>query len=391
MTEQDLKEQAEKERKRKITCNGKYKYIEDLKEEPKDYFNPYFDLYGAYLNSKNQNIISLLGNDTPDNDYFVVPGINVLAGITGHGKSMIANSIAYRAVKDGKNVLYITLEIPKKNLLYQMLSIYSHAEKGESNWISHSNIKKHSLNVKEEELVFKNYWDEFNNLSGNLYILDDADFDSGNPVSLQEQLCLIEEYSQKNTNHGIDLIIVDYIQLFKSIGERCLSEYQVLDIWSNIFRRISNNYLGLNHEIPILLISQLNRDAMNMEHSKRKYENTHNTIRNPITLSLSQMAGSIEMVKAASTVYAIYTDESNKVSSQCLIYQLKNRDGACHEDPLPCYMNPKYCAVGAFHHFDASYFGSYKDAALNIEVIPDISDLGIFNSDITTVEMGQVL
>ena len=59
---------------------------------------------------------------------------------------MLANNIAYRAVQNGLNVAYITLEVSKENMFYQMLSIKSFVNgcSGER-LISHSTLKNRGL------------------------------------------------------------------------------------------------------------------------------------------------------------------------------------------------------------------------------------------------------
>ena len=298
-----------------------------------------------------------------EDDYYLVPGVNIVAGQTGHGKSMVANSIAYRAVKDGKNVMFISLEISKKRVFYQMLSIHSRCIDKESDYISHSDIKKHKLNGSQETHVFNELWNDFNQMKGNLYVIDEWDFDSNNINSLQEIMFLVEEYAQKHTGKGLDLIVIDYIQLFKQY-EDIRNEYEALSKWVNDLRRISRNFLGQNHEITMLLLSQLNRDAMAdvTEREKKKAKNSvlpsdkQKNIPN-ITIGLSQIAGSVEICKAADTIYAIYSDDSYRSSEQSLIFVLKNRDGTVAEDGKVTYMNPNYYSFGHFEEWNTEYSG----------------------------------
>lgn len=352
-------------RRKQITKNWKYKYLSDLKQLRKNWFDPRFDLYKAYVDSKKITGIRLGVTNSAEDDCYIMPGVNIIAGLTGHGKSMVANTIAYREVKNGKNVLFISLEIVKRNIYYQMLSIHSFATRNENEYISHSTIKKHQLSGEQEAFVFDTLWKEFNNLDGNLFILDEWDFDTSSSEQLQEQLFLVEEYAQTTTGHGLDLIIVDYIQLLKTYSDTGITkEYDSLNMWTNDFRRISCNFLGQNHEIPIVLLSQLNRDAMNDEIEIAKKVNKNKCLPAgkqkavpDIKLGLSQIAGCIEICKAATTIFAIYSNESLKVSNQCWFFMLKNRDGACNEEPKISYMNPKYYSVGQFENWNVEYQG----------------------------------
>ena len=247
-----------------------------------------------------------------------------------------------------------------------MLSIKSFIDNAdEAKIISHSTIKKRELTPKQENYVFNELWPSFKNMKGNLHVLTEQDFDTNSFRSLVHKLMQVEEYSIKQTGHGIDMLIVDYIQLFKQYGDDNsggTSEYTVIGKWVNDFRKLSLNYLAQKREIPVILVSQLNRDAWKDE-TKRlqiKMQNESND-RNKssiitkakqrqvpeVTLGLSQIAGSTEVAKAASQILTIYSDESLKISHQCKIQVLKNRDGACREDAIITHMHPAQYFVGS--------------------------------------------
>ena len=124
--------ESEFARRRQITKNWKYKYLSDFKQLRKNWFDPRFDLYKAYVDSKKITGIRLGVTNSVEDDCYIMPGVNIIAGLTGHGKSMVANTLAYREVKNGKNVLFISLEIVKRNIYYQMLSIHSFATRNAS-------------------------------------------------------------------------------------------------------------------------------------------------------------------------------------------------------------------------------------------------------------------
>ena len=344
---------------------NEYKYVKQLTET-----NPMFDKYEQYMDLKEcYDALKKKENngfiDTGICNIKLSPGITVVAGMTGHGKSMLGNSIAYRALKSGLNVAYITLEISKENMFYQMISLRSFSEEPEQNYISHSTIKKRELLPKQEELVFDKIWPEFKQMSGQLYVITEWDFDTTDSVALENKLMEVEDYAKSHTSKGIDLIIVDYIQLFKQYKQLNLTgEYNIITNWVNDFRKMSLNYLGQNKEIPIVLLSQLNRDAFNdfkkkMDRDMKnqtiyKYNNDNPYLPNKkivpeheVVLSLSQIAGCVEIAKAANQIITIYADEELKASKNCWIQVLKNRDGETKLEPRNEYMNPVYYCVGS--------------------------------------------
>lgn len=365
--------ELENKRRQIITCNGKYKYLFQMQTQKIYFYDPTYDLHGEYIKDKDYTGIRMHVRPNPDDDIYLYPGINIIAAQTGHGKSLVANNVAYQAVTEGKNVMFISLEIVKKKIFYQMLSIHSRiTDVRETDWISHSDIKKHKLTPQQEKHAFDELWKSFNELKGNLYVVDEWDFDCTSITSLQELMFLVEEYAQTHTGHGLDLIIIDYVQLFKKhVESGTKNEYEAISIWVNDLRRISRNFLGQNHEIVMLLTSQLNRDAME-DYNKRAKREAQNSVLPSgkqksipnVTIGLNQIAGSVEICKAAETIIAIYSNEEYKASHQCSYVVLKQRDDRCSEDGYLTFMDPKYYCFGMIEKFDNTYTGDI-DALFN--------------------------
>ena len=380
-----------------------YKFTSEIKSDNSEAgkYEQYIDLYEAYKKTSDEEYIHV--GVRQENDYQIVPGLNIIAGMTGHGKSMLANNIAYRAVQNGLIVAYITLEVSKENMFYQMLSIKSFMDGGSGErLISHSTLKNRGLTNSQEDYVFNKLWPEFKNMKGNLHILSEWDFDTTSSGSLQLKLFEVEDYSIKQTGRGIDLLIVDYIQLFKQYIAKnpVQGEYNVLTMWVNDFRKMALNYLGQNREIPIILLSQLNRDALNDDKARYKARtknnstNKYNTEYQPsksknsvivpdVVISLSQIAGCTEIAKSADQVFAIYSDESYKASNQCLISVIKCRNGETRMEPVVTFMDPKYYIMGVDSQGKNSFDGTLSDLLSDIKDVAPID----FDFDSTSTEI----
>ena len=197
---------------------------------------------------------------------------------------MLANNIAYRAIKRGLNVAYISLEISKENMFYQMISIKSFNDGATGDkLISHSTLKERNLLPEQEKYVFDELWPSFKDMPGNIYVVGEWDFNTTSSREMQIKLMEVENYAIKHSGHGIDLLIVDYIQLFKQYTDTyAQGEYSVLGMW----------------------------------------------------------------VKSADQVFAVYSDESLKASKQCLISVIKCRNGETKVEPVISFMDPKYYIMG---------------------------------------------
>ena len=344
--------------------------MDELKTSP---YEQYVDLYEFYKKNKERESIVFTGCGPNDEGLSIFDGINIISGMTGAGKSTFGYSIAFQALLKGKNVAFINVEIPKQNVFFHMLSILSYYKclkrdrdiinilKPNDEGISHSYMKKGTLSDEYEKYTFGTLWDEFKHLPGQLYSLSAIEFDTTSPKSLIGRLIEIEELSKKNTGKGIELVIVDYIQMFKKF-DNISSEYESYNNWVNYFMKLSNNYIEKDKSIPIILLSQLNRDAWKSE-SVAKRNEAKNSAAPPtakkkstdIYFNLSQVAGSLEIARAANQVFVIYTDESLKMCNQCQIYYLKSRDGQTMDYPVNVSMNCKYSFVGEFEGINRSY------------------------------------
>lgn len=386
--------------------NNEYKYTCQIKDKGYESgkYEQYIDLHAEYKKTENEDYIPV--GVQMENDYKIIPGINVIVGMTGHGKSMLANSIAYRAVKNGKNVCYITLEISKENMFYQMLSIKSYEDYYPgTKTISHTTIKNRELTEKQEEFVFNELWPKFKNMDGNLYILSEWEFDVSTSGSLQNKLFEIEDYAKKQTGRGIDMLIVDYIQLFKQYKSTVpvQGEYTVLSRWVDDFRKMSLNYLGQNKQLPIVLLSQLNRDAWNddknrykayakNEEYKKDSTNKNNdyapsksrkSVNIPnVVISISQIAGCTEIAKSADQIFAVYSDELCKASKRCMITVIKCRNGETKMEPVVAFMDPRYYVMGFNDTNTVNYYdGTLMDLLTfsENEIIQDEKNLNNIN------------
>ena len=114
----------------KDSNTSKYKYACELKSDMSDYgkYEQYINLEEAYHTKDESDDMAFGLFENKESDIRAVPGLTIIAGMTGHGKSMLGNSLAYKAVRNGLNVLYITLEVNKEDMFYQMLSIESYID-----------------------------------------------------------------------------------------------------------------------------------------------------------------------------------------------------------------------------------------------------------------------
>lgn len=266
------------------------------------------------------------------------PGtFNCLAGFAGAGKTTAAVNIAYNAISMGKNVCYITLEVPKVDMGYNFLSRHSYESKFKKT-ISHSIIKKKELSKADNEYLFDTVLPDFNeNLENHLFILDETDFNAYTFRDLELKMKECDDISTKRNGSGIDLVIVDQAQLLKFGGgiSQAGNETSVINLYVSFFRQQAINFLHSKRSCTVLMLSQINRDGYTYA---SKHEGRY---------ALTSLAEANELERASAMVIALYSDESLKASKQVSIQMLKSRNGETIVDPVLTFMDPVYYAFGS--------------------------------------------
>lgn len=298
------------------------------------------------------------------------PGtFNCLAGFAGAGKTTAAVNIAYNAMKEGKNVCYITLEVPKVDMSYNFLSRYSFENKF-SKPISHSIIKKKELSKSDREYLFKTIMPSFKEeLEKHIYILDETDFTAYTFKAFEAKIRECDSLAQRDTGRGIDLLVVDQAQLLKFGGgvDKAGNETSVINLYVSFFRQQAINFLHSKRPCTVLMLSQINRDGFN-------YASKHQG-----KYSLTNLAEANELERASAIVIALYTDESLKASKQVSIQMLKSRNGETIVEPVLSFMDPAYYVFGkegnnvgaVFDGDTSSIFGFYgkEETAMDLSAV----------------------
>jgi replicative DNA helicase len=162
------------------------------------------------------------------------PGLIVIAAGTGQGKSTLALNIAYNLRQ--KNIAYYSLEMPSSQLIARSVSRAAS--------IPFSNIRDSKMSDLQ--------WQNFHHASTDIAQSNIRFVDRGVHIN---EICA--HAISMESNKGLDLMIVDYIQLVKSDGQTREREI------ANITQKLKGLSMDLN--IPIIALSQLSR-----EHERRQ-------------------------------------------------------------------------------------------------------------------------
>lgn len=163
----------------------------------------------------------------------------IIAARPAMGKSSFAMNIAqYAAVHAGRSVVYFSLEMSKEQLVMRMLCTEARVES--------QKIKEGTLTDEEMEALL-GVTDVLQ--KGKLYIDDSG---GSNVASIRSKCRRLQ------AQHGLDMIIVDYMQLMNGTGGSASRkndnrQQEVADMTRAM------KLLARELDVPILLLSQLNR------------------------------------------------------------------------------------------------------------------------------------
>lgn len=176
------------------------------------------------------------------------PGqVCVIAARPSQGKSALATTIAVNAAKQNHKVAIISLEMPEDQLGGRMASIYS----GVEFW----RIYRNKLDFGNSRNQIHQVTSEMSNLP--IMISTKTNVTGGSIRYKTEKLM--------RKNKGIDLLIIDYLQLIEGDGNKNDNREREL---SKLSRRIKLMAMDLN--IPVIVLAQLNRESEKSKNEKPK-------------------------------------------------------------------------------------------------------------------------
>jgi len=293
----------------------------------------YKDLNGkALYESKRDQPAGLLTFMTPiDNE---IGGMDLgtmmtVMGFVGAFKTTFALNMLYNNFLLGYKIMFVTLEVPRDLLYYNLLSRHSFHKKFLSlhGPVESKKIRKGTLTSSEEEFVFDVVEKDLleNEEYGKFYFMEEGDFSPNIDVMNIERR--IDEVGH------VDGLIIDYIQLLQyvksSYGNSGMS---LANNFINEFKNLSINCNG--KRTRIILLSQANRDGW----TRAGENNGQYDLR-----ALSELR---ELERASSYVMYLYSDEDLKNSGELKTGLLKHRGGDILPDPIVIGVDPRYALIG---------------------------------------------
>ena len=200
----------------------------------------------------------------------------ILAARPSMGKTSlalnIAQNVALRGAKEGeppKRVAYFSLEMSSEQLVQRMICTEAEVEirKLRSGWLSQPGKNKTAA-LSTEQAAEENNEPEMDNTLNRLWQAADRIASAGIFIDDSPTLSLAELRSQARklkAEEGLDLIVIDYLQLMQAPTEQPWSANRQHEV-STISRGLKALARELN--LPVLALSQLSR-SVEMRQGKR--------------------------------------------------------------------------------------------------------------------------
>lgn len=286
--------------------------------------------------------------------------LSVLAAPSGHGKSTCAISIAYYNAIRGKVVDYLSFEVPKNHMYFNVAAIESEGHKGEE--IPASDMKEGILDEKGKELYKKyinDFMDRCNESGGYLNIIDQTTAS----INTFEALCNTLESIAEKRGRPADLIIVDNIDNFQTLRSSERDEATKINnyiVSLDAFSKTYCNGIGTS----MLLLSQVNRPAMKKLGTPDKGNAKDNSVKIDVTCVQKYNA----LYEKATCVLVAFSDAATRARNIMRIYPVKLRNRPIPTRPVEVQVNFKYSKV----------IGDFPDKSYTEEAVVEVVDSSLY-------------
>ena len=230
--------------------------------------------------SCNDNIISTNSTDIDEYSGGIKHGyITTLIGDEGAFKSLWAINIAYTAILNANNVMYLSLGVNKDSIAKRLMTRHSCNERF-SNGMSYEEMHN-PYNFNRVSNIINDFED---NYSKNIILYDESDLKIASVASLRRLIALAQKHFLDVTAAGIDLIVIDdfsYMSLSKS-GKITRNRSSVINEYYHYLKGEANNILGTGCTCSVVCTHQHKGDGHEVYFNNGEYRLSY--IPEPIVL-----------------------------------------------------------------------------------------------------------
>jgi hypothetical protein len=253
--------------------------------------------------------------------------LTCIYGYVSSMKSTLALNLTYKAIRSGFNVVYITLEVPKEFMYFQLLSLHSfHEAKSLGGpMVKYESILNGELSPNDEKFLWKVLEPDFKaKAKGQIYFVGADDLGK---ASYAELVTLCSSFPV-----NIDMVVLDYFQLLTPYIED------------------KNEYMGairLGRDFVRLVVgSEVSKPKVGILVSQVNQKGYEEAIKKQGHYSLKAIAETPGLARDAYYAIATYLDDDLRVGNGVKIGLNKNKSGKIFTLPQVVPVAYEYMCIG---------------------------------------------
>ena len=244
-------------------------------------------------------------------------GLTVIGAISSLGKTTMAQQIADNVAQSGRDVLFISLEMARSELMSKSISRETLLEVLENDGdirnaktsIGITDASKHKNYSKNEKRLINTAIERYNEYAGHIYIVE-----AFGQIGFQDVRELVNIHYKKTGK--APLVVIDYLQIMKPDDPRATDKSNT-DKAVNGLKQISRDF-----KTTIIAISSLNRESYNRPMSLTAFKES-----GAIEYSSDVLIG-LDFTKMLDNANEMdFEEEKDKVPRNITLTILKNRNG----------------------------------------------------------------
>jgi replicative DNA helicase len=248
----------------------------------------------------------------------------VLAGATGHGKTVFMINWARHLVLLGFNILFYSLEMSKDKVMRMLYCSHACDPKFNRKPLLYKQIKFGMLSTEDADFYLNTVIPDLNNASGSIQVFNPLGRTSIDDIQQQAEVF--------NREHPLDMIVIDYINILSSPKGVRLSRNE--RIAENI-SRAKQMALEFDQGFGVTVVTpcQVNRAG------EKKAADSQGIY------DREAIADTSELEKTADALFTVYQDKPMRQKREAIVCNLKMRDAGLI-DSFSIYMPAEYRFVG---------------------------------------------
>lgn len=252
--------------------------------------------------------------------------VTCIFGYVSHCKTTLMMNTLYSSIESGYGSVFVTLEVPKKHLYLQLLSIHSYkaAVRLGGGPVPYQDILKGTLNSDQEKYLFEVVEPDLKKMRGKFVFAEYEDVQDFSLAGLKNFIAKL--------GFEVDVFITDYIN--------CLFPY-VAD---------KNYYYGiarLIEDFKRLAVGSNGKERMVVIGAQANREGWQQAVENDGKYEVSALAEANQLEKVSYYVISLFLDDKLRESREIKVCLLKHRGGDLITKPVIVPTDLRYYSIGS--------------------------------------------